>query len=615
MYRFLIFLLSLAVLAMPAGSWAASTSSNLAINVTPGQAVTGISLSDNTFPGGAPSGTVVGAISVTMSPATPAFTGSLSLSGANASQFQISGSNLVTNGTVPAGTYNINIVATEAGVSGSPFTQAATVTGTSPQPAGFQTPGPSLALFNSPYYTCNQNWYVATTGSDTTGNGTSGNPWATLQKAHNSISISGQGSWCVNVQPGTYSVGVNITRGGNLASSTGYVVWRCTTMDACTITGPGSNQNGAFSWATKTSAGAYAIIDGFTLIGGGPNGNAFGQGVQIWDGGGTCAGGADCDYSTHHIWVLNSIVHEWGQSGLQMNDGEYFYAAHNTLYNNSISGCGARGSGISVGFLKAFAGYTPVADDANANNNAALNMMGVQGPAFPYRNSFTWNVLYNNRLNTSCGNNSDGNNIIADSWSNYWNTYGSYTGGALFAFNVVYNSGGIGIQMTDSAHATIANNSCYNNNLYTLFTATYRPCIGSNGIGPNVILNNIAYSIKGSGPLAYSSSFSSGNGGSGPNPGNSYSNNMSYCANNGGRDCVAMYNGDVFSCTGNKCETLPGWVNVGNSSAGSMTTQPVGANFALQPGSPAIGYGLTKPYLPAQSVDAGACYHSLTSCP
>src|SRR6516162_2483381 len=122
MHRFLIFLLSLAAFAVPTTSWEASTSGHLAINITPGQAITAVGLSNGTFTGGAPSGTVVGAISVTMSPASPAFSGSLSLNGTNASQFRISGSNLVTNGTVPAGTYNLNIVATETGAGGSPFT-------------------------------------------------------------------------------------------------------------------------------------------------------------------------------------------------------------------------------------------------------------------------------------------------------------------------------------------------------------------------------------------------------------------------------------------------------------------------------------------------------------
>src|SRR5271163_753782 len=130
MRRFLIFLVSFIALAVPTTTWEASTSGNLSITVMAGQAITGVGLSNSTFTGGAASGTVVGAISVMMSPSSPAFSGALSLSGTNASSFQIVGSNLETNGAVAAGTYNINIVATEAGATGSPFTQAETVTGT-----------------------------------------------------------------------------------------------------------------------------------------------------------------------------------------------------------------------------------------------------------------------------------------------------------------------------------------------------------------------------------------------------------------------------------------------------------------------------------------------------
>jgi hypothetical protein len=64
-----------------------------------------------------------------------------------------------------------------------------------------------------------------------------------------------------------------------------------------------------------------------------------------------------------------------------------------------------------------------------------------------------------------------------------------------------------------------------------------------------------------------------------------------------------------------QCSTSPEWVDVGASSAGTETTQPVGANFALSAGSPAIGYGKTQGYLPAQSVDVGACSHALATCP
>ncbi|MEI9930447.1 MAG: hypothetical protein WDM89_07810 [Rhizomicrobium sp.] len=76
-----------------------------------------------------------------------------------------------------------------------------------------------------------------------------------------------------------------------------------------------------------------------------------------------------------------------------------------------------------------------------------------------------------------------------------------------------------------------------------------------------------------------------------------------------------MFNSDTYSCTANRCATDPLWTDVGTRSTGSEKKQPKGANFALQPGSPAIGYGLTESWLPAQSVDAGACDRTQETCP
>jgi len=56
-------------------------------------------------------------------------------------------------------------------------------------------------------------------------------------------------------------------------------------------------------------------------------------------------------------------------------------------------------------------------------------------------------------------------------------------------------------------------------------------------------------------------------------------------------------------------------VNVPFSSPGTDATQPGGTNFALSPGSPAIGYGTVLPWMPATALDSGACPSSLTTCP
>jgi hypothetical protein len=96
------------------------------------QTIQSVGLSNSSFAGNSPSGTKVGDVSVVMSPNTPAFAGTLSLGGNDAALFQLVGTALETNGVVAPGSYNINIVATQSGISNSPFTQAKAITGTAP---------------------------------------------------------------------------------------------------------------------------------------------------------------------------------------------------------------------------------------------------------------------------------------------------------------------------------------------------------------------------------------------------------------------------------------------------------------------------------------------------
>src|SRR5580700_535900 len=306
-------------------------------------------------------------------------------------------------------------------------------------------PGVSPTLYATPYYTCVQNYYVAPTGSDSNP-GTISSPWLTIQHADTTAGgrIAGD---CVNVEPGTYGNGSQITSGGNAATTAGYVVYRCTTLDGCTITDPGNNNSAAFDVTAN-----YVMIDGFTMTASTPQ--QYGQGVEVFN------GSNNYTFAQHHVWVLNSIISGYGQSGVQLNEGEFFYVIHNTFYNNAAnSGCdgGAQGSGISLTNPMPISGYTLTSDD---QNNLVSGNTGTL-----FRNFVMWNVVYNNHMaGCGVGGATDGNGIIADTWN--WNCGAGnagcatgatpYVNGGLVAFNISYNNGGGGVHIFSSDYITVA---------------------------------------------------------------------------------------------------------------------------------------------------------------
>jgi len=383
----------------------------------------------------------------------------------------------------------------------------------------------------------------------------------------------------VNVLPGTYSTpggytpNVHITHGGNLASPSGYVVYRCTTLNGCVLT----NSWAGFEFDQTQPMPSYVVIDGFEMFA--SSKVTYGQGVKVYTG--------DSNATTsHHVWVLNNVVHGYGQSGVSMSEGEYHYVIHNTLYDNSQATCDAQGSGISYWVELPITGYTPTADDSRYA---------------PFHNVIAWNVTYNNGLSNSfCPGSyhTDGNGIIMD-------TFGTYPNQTLVAFNVSYNNGGGGVHIFNSSHVTVANNSAYNNWLDPDNTGTWRANIDVFSSGSdNLVINNIGFAVLGGAPPfnAATAFLAAGS-------------NSGTFGNNVASGDVSMNDGNTFSCSANHCNTNPSWVDVGSTSRGTQTTPPVGVNFALGAASPAIGFGQTPSYLPAQAVDVGACHHSLATCP
>jgi hypothetical protein len=326
----------------------------------------------------------------------------------------------------------------------------------------------------------------------------------------------------------------------------------------------------------------------------------------------------------HHIWVLNSIIHGFGQSGISLCCAEYHYVIHNTAYQNSNTQCDAQGSGIAINTEHTIPGYTPTADD-QTNPNPLL------GPTWQVGNDFfhsvvEYNVTYNNAI-TQCNTaqspgNTDGNGIIFDTNAGFAGNTTNYASPMLAAFNITYNNGGGGVHVFRSSNVTVANNSCFNNYLDPANSGSARACIdGGEGSG-STFINNIAVAIPATvsncqyGVIPYAQWNNPINGD--PQAGQAvdkFSNNLTDTIGVSCQGEIHVDNGDTYSAPPNIESTTPGWVNVGTSSVGTESTPPNGVNFALAPGSKAIGAGLTEPYLPASSVDVGACSSSLTSCP
>jgi hypothetical protein len=165
---------------------------------------------------------------------------------------------------------------------------------------------------------------------------------------------------------------------------------------------------------------------------------------------------------------------------------------------------------------------------------------------------------------------------------------------------------------TPGAGIVVANNSDVSN----LSTQGWRYDIGENTAGCTLFVNNIAFPISPS--QAYpnvnymSASPAINNGGS-----SNFITNVGYCT---GATCSNPHhqmnvNHGHGIWTNGKDLANPIWTNVGNTSAGNETSQPNGVNFVPSAGSPAIGFMTPETFLPANTRDAGACDHSLATCP
>lgn len=521
-------------------------------------------------------------------------------------------------------------------------------------------PGPSTTLYNNPYYDCTSvtNYYVAIGGLDsrtTTQAQSSSTPWLTLQNASNKVT----GPACIIVAHSASSYdGVQVIHGGTSATRTGWLAFRCDTLDGCKINsnaGPNTmagvilgycGQNTGLPGDTGTSAGSagqtpavaytcpantqlpsYVWFDGFEIVGPGLSGGSFGAGYS-------CQGKPTTTVTQgpHHCAFTNGIVHDNGETGIATEFAEYIYFVHNYSHDNTyVDSGGDQGSGLAINSEVLVSGYTPTTDDKTGLAPYLGFSTFVQGTNL-FRAVIAYNVTALNRAPTGVAE-SDHSGIIIDSNNASQNPFGNYDQPVLVHGNVGYNNAGYCVNIFFSAGVSVSNNSCYNNGIMPNYgVSNIVDNTGGTTSAPDNFWNNIAVSCTTSASVITTSTPNGNNNASfqlapvsGTDPeSNNISNVIVTTGTTATTKCKYAFGG-LFGTNGewlnqtpdasDKLTTDPKWVSVSTASPGSDSAPPASTNFALASGSPAIGGGVVKSYMPSTAIDVGACPSSLTTCP
>jgi serralysin len=276
------------------------------------------------------------------------------------------------------------------------------------------------------FYTCEAQYFVSPTGSDSNSGTSMADALQTLGAA---TKLSLHGGDCVTVADGTYGETVLVSSSGSADTCTGYVVFRAASPGGAKVVST-DPYNGFMVNAN------YVMVDGFDLQDTG-TGSAFTAGTN------TLAGGKVIVY--HHIAAVRNIAHDSGGAGLGALHADYVRFEGNTVHGNS-SRSDYGDSGIDLWEMQA--------SDT------------LPGFHIVIRN----NLSYSNvESNIPASLQTDGEGIILDSFDYADPTYGStpYTQETLVENNVIWANGGRGIEAAGAqptSHVTIRNNTVFDDN-------------------------------------------------------------------------------------------------------------------------------------------------------
>jgi len=323
-------------------------------------------------------------------------------------------------------------------------------------------------------------YYVSPRGSDTANGLSLETPFQTLQHAANLT----QPGDTVYAMTGTYSNApccdvLDISTAGNAAN---WIAFKAYPGQSPTI-----SFNGWAGIGFEPSA-AYIEISGFRIVGNNAHVTlAEAQAQSTTDPNpafnGNCVF-ADGRQGTaflkpHHLKILSNLIGECGGAGIGTAQSDYVTISGNTVYNSAwydIYG----NSAISTW------------ENWNSDDDTGYKMY------------ITGNTLYGNREFipwAAAGAITDGEAIILDTLNNDDPNYHltPYAGRTYIANNVIYNNGSSAIEVFDSRHADIVNNSTYGNVLVPVLSG--RGEMNINQAADVRVFNNIFYSNKGQNPV------------------------------------------------------------------------------------------------------------------
>jgi len=326
-------------------------------------------------------------------------------------------------------------------------------------------------------------YYVSGSGSDSN-NGLSANtPFLTLQHAAGVT------------QPGDTVYAMNGTYTNSCAS--------CSVLDISTPGTPNAwITYKAYPGQTPTisfngwegvffePAAAYVEVNGFTIVGNNAHvtlAEAQAQSLTTPDPAfnGNCVAsdgrkGTDT-VRPNHIRILNNIIGECGGGGVSTAMSDYVTISGNTIYNAS---------------WYSIYGTSPIStwEDWNSDSSTNYKMIVTGNRIFGNQEFIPWEAA---------GKITDGEGVIVDSTRN--SAYQSsipiapYTGRTLIANNVIYTNGSSAIEVFESDHVDVVNNSSYQDIVTPVLTG--RGEMNLNQTSDVNVINNIFSSAAGQNPV------------------------------------------------------------------------------------------------------------------